>query len=164
MTLTTPTGKKVEIRISTHLGRAIATAFVGGKYIYAGTNVTERAGLPAGGTHCFGPIVFDEQNAAALQAAIDSHAAQDPTVIEMTLREQRRLLATDVAAYADAGDNHRSRAWERGDERGGVSENEWDAKASAARQALRDFDAAHPEIIAAIDAERQRAADEAMWR
>ena len=62
--------------------------------------------------------------------------------MEKELREQRRALARTESNSYDASDFPGSRAW---------------MEHAAHRKALKAFDLAHPEIIAAIMAERQTA-------
>lgn len=94
---------------------------------------------------------------AECQAEIDA----DPKVNERKLMQQRGALADAVGYIIGAAHEEHMRNVERGWSR--VSARDYDAEESVARALLAEFDAAHPEIIAAIEAERSRRVESAMW-
>ena len=81
----------------------------------------------------------------------------------MSLEEQRQEIVIRIAAARDAAQAARTAAWEREDDRGGVSRNAHDTDAATAEAELAAFDAAHPEIKASIDVERVARADRNTW-
>lgn len=96
-------------------------------------------------------------DAEQILAAMD--AATEPD-----LRSQREQLAARIAGLRDDIAARKARAWERGDERNGVvPDATLAAQVATARQALADFDVAHPEVLAQIEQERAAATQRAMW-
>lgn len=81
----------------------------------------------------------------------------------MSLEEQRQSIVDRIIAARGAAHDARVAAWEREDERGGVVRNASDTNAETAVAELAAFDAAHPEIKAAIDVERADRADRNTW-
>jgi hypothetical protein len=74
---------------------------------------------------------------------------------EATLEEQRRDLVASIRGLIDESDAAFERAHAREDVMAWEIKRRHDARVDEARRALTDFDAAHPEIIAAIRAEQQ---------
>lgn len=174
MQIATPSGQTIDIALHGSAGRVVVDAWLNGKKLQTGmahptpidkypANIQAKA-RQAGGTHMLGPIVLDNDNAAKLNKAIADFAASDPEIVEARLRSERQRLASDYAACVVAAGVERDRAWSHEDERGGVVANEWDAKAQKALAELHAFDARHPEVIAAIRAESDKAAERAMWQ
>jgi len=80
-------------------------------------------------------------------------------------RDERRDLGNRIAGLRDEIAHRQERAWERGDERGGVTPDaELSAKLEEAEGALAEFDAAHPEVLEEIAAEKQRQLERGLWR
>ena len=75
------------------------------------------------------------------------------------LRARRDSIVDRIMGAHDAAASKRNRNWERGDESGGALKNEYDRKAAAAQEELREFDARYPEIKAAIAQEQAEAAE-----
>ena len=86
-----------------------------------------------------------------------------PAPKPMSLEEQRQSIVDRIIAAREAAHDARVAAWEREDDRGGVSRNTHDTEASDAEAELAAFDAAHPEIKASIDVERADRADRNTW-
>lgn len=85
--------------------------------------------------------------------------------VEEGLRLQRNMLAARIDGLRDQLASRRDQAWERGDAESAFARDEArESQLAAAEQALRDFDAAHPELLAALEAERRAASERAMWR
>lgn len=84
------------------------------------------------------------------------HYAASPT----GLREQRRQLATEISIVLDRQQARRERAFNR--DMGRIPQYDT-PEYQAAVKALADFDAAHPEIKAAIEAEKQAGIERHMW-
>lgn len=79
----------------------------------------------------------------------------------LTLAEQRKELGYDLSAAID----HEREAMNRA-VRSSVMQRDYPtlkAAVTAAEQALADFDAAHPEILAAIKAAQRESAERHMW-
>lgn len=76
------------------------------------------------------------------------------------LRQRREVLVNDLRARLAAERSVRGDAWLRGDERRGVeSPADVEGDLAAARTALAEFDAAHPQVVEQLRAdERDRAA------
>jgi hypothetical protein len=77
-----------------------------------------------------------------------------------SLREQRQNLAADIRGALDDAGHARERAFNR--DIGGIPGYEIPAVV-AARKALADFDAAHPEIAARIADDKAAAAERNTW-
>lgn len=79
------------------------------------------------------------------------------------LRDARRSLTDRIRyAFAEASDTRTSN-FHRFDTGAGMGRNQYDAKAEAARAELVAFDAAHPEVKVAIEAEKSEAAERNIW-
>lgn len=80
-------------------------------------------------------------------------------------RKQREMLANSIAGLYAEITHRKEQAWERGDERGGVTPDaELSAKLEEAEEKLAEFDAAHPEVLEEIAAEKQRQIERGLWR
>lgn len=139
------------------------------------TCVTEVAGHNVGATAGYGRqgsisfvhatldgravrIMITAEEAVALDAVYDQlyeAYRQTPAGLE----EERRHLARNVGIAEDVDREERNDRWERGDETGAFALDR-NGEIGKARQALADFDAAHPEVAASINvaAERRREA------
>lgn len=104
-----------------------------------------------------GMVFLFAEELAAYEAAVERWNAT-PERVEANLRDQRESLCISIRAIEDQEAYEKERAWERGQEMRGVTDSEeYKANKAAAWQALRDFNAAHPEIIAGINAEKEEA-------
>jgi ribosome recycling factor len=74
-----------------------------------------------------------------------------------TLEEQRRELVAAVRDALDEASYQYERAHAREDARAEIIRREYDAKATVARAALEAFDAAHPEIVETLRANKAAA-------
>jgi hypothetical protein len=116
---------------------------------------------PADYCWCGGRAVRNTHRAQLETMIADGRAAYALT--PEGLRDARRAL-TDRIRYASAeASDTRTRNFHRFDTGAGMGRNEYDAKAEAARAELAAFDAAHPEIKAAIEAEKAEAAERNFW-
>lgn len=157
----TPSGKPVEIRISTYCEHVALSAKVGGKRFYG--QLIAKRGLPSGATHAIGPVCLAAEEAARVAEAVAAYEAADPEIAAAKLRAERDAIVGRIAGAREAAEHAREQAWERADDRAGVSENEYDARAKAAHIDLAAFDAAHPEVAAAIEAEKKAAVERNLW-
>ena len=93
----------------------------------------------------------------AIRVAMD--AATEPD-----LRSQREQLTGRIGGLRDEIAARKARAWEHGDERGGVvADAKLVARLTEAEQALAEFDATYPAVLAEIKQERAAATQRAMW-
>lgn len=83
----------------------------------------------------------------------------EEVVPEPTLEQTRRNLVASIRGLIDESDAAFERAHEREDVMAWPSKIKADAKVEEARRALTDFDAAHPEIVAAIRGEQRERAE-----
>jgi hypothetical protein len=79
------------------------------------------------------------------------------------LRDQRRQIASDIQSAIEESDAAFERAHAREDVMAWEIKRQHDVKVEAVRGALQEFDAAHPDVVAAIRAEKQAAAERHMW-
>lgn len=79
------------------------------------------------------------------------------------LREARNAIASRLSAAEFAAADTRTSNFHRFDTGAGMGRNEYDAKAKAARSDLVAFDAAHPEIFEAIQAENSASVERNFW-
>lgn len=100
------------------------------------------------------PLGLTTDEAATIRTALAARDDADPEIILQRLRAERHGLVAAVSALVEEKAYQFDRAYSREDV------NAWSIKASfvpriaAAEQAVKDFDAAHPEVLAAIRAER----------
>lgn len=177
LTLTTPSGLSVFLRVGEYCGTAgvsyaeipargikgIAMCFgPDAQTLPGGIRITHsfRINVPGGRPI---PVGLAGDQALQVEAAIRELQAEidaQPERQAQRLRAERSRVSLDLHAALAAAEDTRARAWERGDEQGGVTVNRYDLDAERARGALDTFDAEHPEIIAAIRAERALTADQ----
>lgn len=146
-------GRAVVGSIERTMGMTSLVVTLAGKRVFAGApgiitvQVRQQNGIPSEYTHIAGvPILASEY--AAYQAAAD--ATSEP----VDLGAQRRQLVADYNALCEAQEDAYNRAHDRGDARAGTIRDAYEARIDAARQAVIDFDAAHPEVMAQIGIER----------
>ena len=100
------------------------------------------------------PETLDKVKAgiAVLQAEIDLR----PTTIRRRLHEQRATLAENIGYIVSAWGEERERRIERASATGimRAESRDYTAEHAVATAALAEFDAAHPEVLVAIEAER----------
>jgi hypothetical protein len=110
-------------------------------------------------THRIGNVGILAEELPAIESALaqaNHEAAQSPA----GLREQRLTLVAKIAGALDETEAARERAYNR--DIGGIPSYD-SPKYRAAKQALAEFDAAHPEIKAALERERQESIKRHMW-
>lgn len=107
-----------------------------------------------GGHHGRPAVGLTEEDVAAIDQSRDTIRAAYRQSLAGLL-DQRRSLLADIRYAAEADAEDRERAWAREDERRWARQDQ-SGKIAAARQALADFDAAHPEVLSAWDAQAER--------
>jgi len=127
--------------------------FYRARMVRAGVDLPDR-------THHIGQVVLTAEHAAAVAAAIERVRAANPEAQVIRLGSQRRGLAEAVAAVLEGAADAKARAYEDGvPQRWHQGEEaEYAAREAAARQALAEFDAEHPEIRAGEESELAAAA------
>ena len=152
LTKTAKTGQTITVSLR---GTTLEVA-LDGKTVASGS--LQELATPRGDVthHLGGKVGFTAAEAETLRAA--QRAASPPSPAE-----QRRLLAARPGGLQD----ERLAAYERGHASDGsaahAAAGRWDAEIEAARQALAEFDAAHPEVLAAIRAEKSEIAARHAW-
>ena len=114
-----------------------------------------------GYTHLLGSkVAIHADEAAKLDAAARQEAEINPNI----LRSRRERLVDEINYLGDAAHEDHVASIERASATG-VYRKPADNSAALekARAALADFDAAHPEIVAAIEQERQESIERNMW-
>ena len=104
--------------------------------------------------------IADSDVDAVTEYVAQAKAADAATPEEQArrLRGERESLASRIAGLAEASDDESNAAWERGAEKQCFAiRAQYDAKLDAAHAALREFDAAHPEVLGTINQEREAA-------
>ncbi len=104
------------------------------------------------GTQNFAIFADEAQAVESALATIRAEYAATPD----GLADVREGLVEDLKIARDIDREDRDAAWEREDERGAFVADR-DGKIAAARNALAEFDAAHPEIKASLDPDAERA-------
>ena len=163
---TASTGQQIEVRLKEYLpGVFIAQLFLDGQFVFGEAKPAPLKSPKGDITHWMGrqgkAIGLTTAEAQIIQHAIDeadAAAKETPEGKERRLRRQRESLVTDYQGLMDEADA----AFERGMESDGSSA--WRAKMAFsgritdAQIALEKFDAAHPEVLAAIETEKAAAA------
>lgn len=151
----TQSGLPVEIRIETEGDRRFANALVSGKS--TGSGIPGKLPKRVGDfTHIVGKVAITTAEYDLIIAALRAPKTD--------LRSQRAsLLATyqGLIEDAEAAFNH-LHAQENTDA-AYRAKADAEPKIAAALQAIRDFDAAHPEIVEAIKADKAETADRNRW-
>lgn len=136
----------------------VAVDHVGGKPMRTAVNrrdrVRAKAGLPNGATHYIGKIVMDAKNAAIVANAITNlEQSSDEVAMGKLIRERKNLIAEFSAALDDA---KISRDESMHSERAIVAPEN-----SAAKEIkeLEAFDAANPEVVAIMEAEKKASSE-----
>lgn len=129
--------------------------------VFAVEMIRKAKANPSDYCWCGGRAVRNTHRAELEKMISDGRAAYALT--PAGLRDARTAL-TDRIRYASAeASDTRTRNFHHFDTGAGMGRNEFDAKAEAARAELAAFDAAHPEIKAAIEAEKAEAAERNLW-
>jgi hypothetical protein len=119
-----------------------------------------------GYTSVVGRVALTAEETAAVLAALEalrSPAPEGPAATDPIAA--RRDLAETLAGLREEDRARRERAWEREDEAGAFRTSpKLAAQIAAAETALADFDAAHPEVLAAIDAAEAAAVESFLAR
>ena len=114
--------------------------------------------------HKIGPLALTDSETETLRAAVmaakEEHEGTPKAKAEK-LRQQRNDLACGVAGAVDDLGAHRERCFQQDTGFHGMAP--FEAKIAGAEKALAEFDAAHPEVIAAIKAEQADATARNMW-
>lgn len=98
---------------------------------------------------------------AALQAVIDATIA--PVAAISNLRNERRDLIAQHAGLCDEQTYQFERAHALQDANAWHIKASYDTQIATAEQSIVDFDAAHPEVLAAIEAERAESVERNRW-
>lgn len=105
-------------------------------------------------THYTGKnIAIFADEAGRIESLQDELRAYYETTSEGLLYRRRELLR-DIRIARDIDREDRDRAWEREDERGAMRQDA-SGNVAAAERALADFDAEHPEVLQAWDADSE---------
>lgn len=116
--------------------------------------------------HSKAPVALRADEAATLLEAIEAanraYTQTDDGRQEALRRERERLVSDYRGATEDQADAY-ERAHAREDVLAWDVRRSWDGRIAEARAALAAFDAAHPEIVEEIRAEKQAAAERHRW-
>jgi len=162
MTWTAGNGKEITIEITSHLCRPMATSFIGGKRDFSGEPYLFPAPKTVGDKVIVGAIGavgltqdrYDEL--MRLMSEVKESLDSNPEVILHRLIERRYDLARDLTFAQDDAHDHETRRIEEIRASGRSSLGPVDLSGvQTATKALADFDAAYPEIIVKITADRQ---------
>jgi hypothetical protein len=114
-------------------------------------------------THAIGKVCLRADEVPGLKAAMAearSTYRTSPAGITEALREERRTLQAKIRGILDETEQARERGYN--EDIGRIPS--YDSPAyRVAKQALADFDVAHPEIKAAIEQERQESLAQHQW-
>lgn len=123
----------------------------------------DAARAPAGITHSVGSGKVTVGLTADDMAAYAAACVEDPNAARKALEIECRALVATIAGLYDDQSAAYERAHARQDPRAMAIRARYDAPIAEAEAALASFDAAHPEIIAAIKAERAEATERNKW-
>jgi hypothetical protein len=169
-------GHTVEILVYGYAGKPIVESYVDGKQdhcqgapgpIPAGKEDVAKA---KGYTSTVGRVALTAEETEAVREALAAVAAEieaetlaaDPLT---HLKSRRRALAEDLAGLREEDRHRREAAWEREDEAGAFRTSpKLAVQIAAAETALADFDAAHPEVLASIEAAEAAAVESFLAR
>ena len=104
-----------------------------------------------------GTVIRKSHQGIALQLIAEATAEYESS--PEGLRHKRESLLDDIRGNEVSARQLRNRNWEKEDEAGGVLSNNHDTAAESARAALHAFDAAHPEVKAAVENEKREAVE-----
>jgi hypothetical protein len=157
-TKTATSGQQIEVQMEELAdGRHQGRLTLDGKYMSS----WGRAALidqPKGDiTHYIGRVGLTTAEAAQINGTLAQADAASPKARLVARREERRLLVCEYQGFEEAADA----AFERGHESDGsaawTAKRAYDGRIEAARVKLAEFDAAHPEVLEAIRAEKDEA-------
>lgn len=163
---TASNGAEIKIEVGEYLDHAIATAYVAGKremqsapaMLKAPTKVGEKIIVATIGRVGLTQEQLDHVTTAmaAVQAEIDAR----PEVNIRKLIAERNRLSAEISYILDAAHDEHVRYIERASADGFAKRSGRDfmAEEQAARAALAQFDAAHPEVAAKIATDKAEAA------
>lgn len=159
MTKQTRDGRMVEMVVSAD-GRQIAITLAG-QTMRASAATLIPTGI-ASHPYAVGTIALTSAEADTLRAEV---AAAKSAYAESAagLRERRASLVLDLTCAVESVRARRNRQMESEDGCTRALPTYADATITAAEQALRDFDAAHPEVKAALDAETAERVARNVW-
>lgn len=164
----TADGRRIQVEIAKFLGNYIAVISFDGKVHTRG--VPEDKPRVINGEERYvigGAVAVTKAEGEAIRAALAAADAADPEVQAHNLRSRRDDILDEIRGWDDEASAVVSRAMD--DESGNPAwgfrkADEYQAKATEARKRLADFDAEHPEVKAAIEAEKAEAAERfARW-
>jgi hypothetical protein len=112
-----------------------------------------RQQIPAEYSHMLAGVALTRDEVAAYAAV----SFDDP----QARRRRRADLVRAITAAQEAHDDARAAAWDRGDIAGAMADDPQEI--ADLRAELAAFDAAHPEVAAALAAERAAAVERAQW-
>lgn len=104
-----------------------------------------------------GTVVRKSHQGIALEIIAAATAEYESSPVG--LRHKREFLLDDICGNEVSARQLRNSNWEKEDEAGGVLPNNHETAAESARAALHSFDAAHPEVKAAMESEKREAAE-----
>ncbi len=153
ITLQTPSGNQVEIET---LGR---DTIMHETDLQVRVPAADFTGTSAA-RHIAGDIIHCDHNSVGVQVDAESAVrlaefaagirradAASPEAQARKLRFDRDTLASRIAGLVEDQQTDSNRAWEAGDEAGTFRiRDSYDTRINQARAALREFDAAHPEV------------------
>lgn len=165
ITVQTPSGKTVNITLSQHHSDiAIDCDIPELSLNVRAFNVLPLKAPKQGATHYLDAyqhsIGLDAANAHIVKDAIAAFRTayeQSPAGQVERLRKERRDLQDEIGGWWDAMSEAREKAFGSDTGAGWDKAKKYEAKAEAAKIRLAAFDTAHPEIIAAITAEKDAA-------
>ena len=166
ITWTAGNGSKIAISIAESDGRAVASASVDGVRELERSPTMLKAPLQIGDAvvvATIGKIGLTQERLDAVMAMMSAAQADidaRPDVQMRKLIAQRRRLAEQIGDILDAAHEAHVRFIERASAHGFAHRDgrDFDAEEKAARAALAAFDTAHPDVVAAVAADKAAAA------
>lgn len=173
-TIKTPSGIQIEVEVKEYCGNAVAYGSIPAKGIKRESLSRPdplRKSIPQApaATHQArlgrNMIALTADQAEILAAAFAEFEAACPAIQAAALRSKRQDLALTVAGLLDEQHESGRLAMARAGAEGVYREpRNLTPQIEAARTALAEFDATHPEVIAEEEAEKKAATERAMWR
>ena len=166
ITWSTRDGREVKVEIEQHGAEVVATAFVGGKYVFCGT--PELMEMPISGAVArLGNLGLVQERYDEVMAAIRALRAELDEIPEVKFdklaRQRERLAETLNWARDDAYQAEHDRIEHTRVTGIGTAAVNHSSKVHEAEAALAAFDAAHPEIVAELKADRAKRTAAHMW-
>jgi hypothetical protein len=170
VTKTTRDGRTVEITAHINYGQAWASATLDGQQIESGSKPGKCPPIPGHPeyTHSLGRVALTTDEYDAVIALLAEAQAEYNATAEgqrAMLRHQRERLTDMLNAATEGAIEDKADAFDRGELAQYFRSQHGDDETAIAqcRAALRLFDREHPEIVAEIQADKQRRTDAAMW-